>query len=67
MRFFHPSETSVEPLKFESESLVVNPHAMEDRSVHIVDVHGIFDDVVTVVVCGTMDVTASDPSTGHPD
>ena len=67
MRFLHSSETGVEPLKFESESLVVNSHTVEDGGIHIVDVHGIFDDVVTVVVCGTMDVTAFDPSTRHPN
>ena len=67
MRFLHSSETGVEPLKFESESLMVHPHAMEDGGVHIVDVHGIFDDVITVVVGGTMDVTAFDPSPRHPN
>lgn len=67
MRFLHPSETSVEPLKFESESLVVNSHAMEDGGVHIVDMHGILNDIVTVIVCGAMDVAAFDPSTRHPN
>ena len=67
MRFLHSSETGVESLKFESESLVVHPQAVEDGRIHIVDVHRIFDDVVTIVVCGTMDVTTFDHSTRHPN
>ena len=56
MRFLHSSETGVEPLKFESETLVVHPHAVEDGGVHVVDVHRVFDDVVAVVVGGTVDL-----------
>lgn len=67
MRFLHPSKTGVKSLKFEGESLVVNSHTMEDGGVHIVDMHGILNDIVTVIVCGAMDVAAFDPSTRHPN
>ena len=38
----------------EREALVVEPQAVEDRGVYVVDMHGVLDDVVTEIVGGAV-------------
>jgi len=69
--FFHSGQTLVQSLEFISESLVVDAHAVQDCGVQIVDVHGIFRDVVAEIVGlteghATLDSTASHPHAKIP-
>ena len=43
-------EAVVAALKFESEFFVINAQEVEDTGVEVVDAHGIFGDVVGVVI-----------------
>ena len=67
MRLLHPGETGVETLEFKAEAFVIDPHAVQDGRVHVVDVHRISDDVVTVIIGGTVNVSAFHSAAGHPN
>ena len=60
----HICEPVVASLVFIGESLVVNPQQMQYRGVEIVHVHRVLSNVVTVVICRTVDVPSLDPRTG---
>ena len=63
---FYPGQTLLETLEGEGESFVIDPHAMENRCVDIVDMYRIFGDVVTVIVGRSEFDPTLDPAAGHP-
>ena len=67
MRLLDTGEPGVEALKFESETLVVDPHTVQDGGVHVVDMHRVFDDVVAVLIGCAVDAAAFDAAASHPD
>ena len=67
MRLLDTGEPDVEALKFKSETLVVDPHTVQDGSVHVVDMHRVFDDVVAVLIGPAVDAAAFDAAANHPD
>ena len=56
----------IKPLKLVGESLVIDSHAVEDRCIKVVDVHGIFGDVVAEVVGLSKGDATFDSTTCHP-
>src|SRR5262245_53873016 len=50
MVLLHAGEPDIEPLELHAEPRVVDPQAMQDGRVHVVDVDRVADDVVTEVV-----------------
>ena len=47
---FHSGQTHVESLDAVRESFVVDPHAMQDRRIQVIDVHRILGHVVAKVI-----------------
>ena len=60
-------EAKVAALEAVGELLVIDPHAVQDGRVQIVDVDRVFGDIVTVVVGLAETETSLDSTAGHPD
>ena len=60
-------EAKVAALESIGKFFVVNPHLVHDRGIEIVDVHGVFDDVVAKVIGLAVGHPAFDSTAGHPD
>ena len=50
MGLFNARYLFIEPLKLKRQSLVVDPELVEDGGIHISNVNGILDDVISVLV-----------------
>ena len=66
MVVFDAGEALVEALEFEGELAVVDPHEVENRGVEVVDVDGVFGDVVGEVVGFAEFDAAFDAAASHP-
>lgn len=60
-------ESVVTPLESEGQPLVVNAQLMERCGLKIVNVHRIFDDVVSEVVSAPVAHSSSNAAARHPD
>ena len=54
-------------LEFVGEAFVIDAEEVEDGRVQVVDVHGVFRDVVAVIVGFTVGDTRLYAATGHPE
>jgi len=63
---FDARQPLIQALELEAELGVVDAHEVEDRGVEVVDVYGVFDDVVAEVVGLAMNDAAFDAAAGHP-
>ena len=63
---FDPGKPLIEALEFVGEPLMVDPHAMHDRRVHIVYVDRVFNNVVAEIVGRSIGDSTLDPAAGHP-
>ena len=66
MVLLHSSESHIQPLGFERQAFMIDSETMQDRGVHVVDMHGVTDDVVAKVVRFTVDDTGHYSTPGHP-
>ena len=62
----HIGQAEVAALEFVGQLLVVDAHAVQDGGVEVVDVDGVFGDVVAEVVGLAVGQAALDPAAGHP-
>ena len=62
----HAGESLIESLVFERELLVIETQQMQHGSVEIVDVAGVFDDVIGEVVGFSVDSAGPGAAAGHP-
>jgi len=62
----HVREAIVSPEKSVGQTEVVDPQQMQNRRVEIVDVHGIFDDIVGKVVGAPVRQAPPDTAAGEP-
>ena len=67
MRRLHARQLLIEPLILERETIVVHAQLVQDCGVHIANMDGIRDDVVTMVVGLAIFKTALDTGTRHPN
>ena len=63
----HVGQPMVPPLVLERQFGVVDPQAMEDRGVQVMDVDGVSSDVVTEVVGRAVSDAGLDASAAEPD
>jgi len=63
---FDTRKLLIQPLEFVGELFVINAHAMKNRCVKVVDVNGIFGDVVTEIISFTIRDTGFGTTTRHP-
>ena len=63
---FDTRESNIEALVFDRESFVVHSQAVEHTRIEIVDMHGIFHDVVAVVVGAAVIDSRAESATGDP-
>ena len=63
----HARQPHIQALELESQAAVVDAQAMEDRGVEVVNVYGLFHDVVTEVVGLAMHNPFLDAAAGKPD
>ena len=64
---FDAGESHIQSLHLKRQSPVVDAKAVQDRRVQIVDMHGVFDDVVAEFVGFAVDDAGLDAAAGHPD
>ena len=67
-RLFNTGQLLIESLEFERESRMVDPHAMQNRGIQIIDVHRITNNVVAKIIglavnVASLDATACQPNT----
>lgn len=67
MVLFHPGQSDVQPLKSCRQSPVINSQTMQDRCIHVVNVNGVFCDVVAEIVGLTVDDARFNSAASHPD
>ena len=63
----YAGESHVETLEFIAQATVVDAQTVQDGGIQVVDVNGVFDDVVTKVVGLAIDHAGLDSAAGHPD
>jgi hypothetical protein len=66
MFLFDAGQSLFETLELVCELFVVETHAMQYRCIDVVNMHGVFDDVVTEVVGFAMDQSFFDAAARHP-
>ena len=60
-------ESEPAALKFERKAFVVHAEQMHEGGLEIVDVYGIFNNIVPKIVCFAVRYAGSDTAAGHPD
>lgn len=63
---FDPCKLLIQALKLVGELFVINAHAMKNRCVKVVDMNGIFSDVVTEIISFTIRDTRLGAASRHP-
>ena len=63
---FDPCKLLIQALELVGELFVINAHAMKNRCVKVVDVNGIFGDVVTEIISFTIRGSRFGTTTCHP-
>ena len=63
---FDPCKLLIQALELVGELFVINAHAMKNRCVKVVDMNGIFGDVVTEIIGFTIRDTGLGTTTRHP-
>jgi len=63
---FDTRKLLIQALKLVSELFIINAHAMKNRCVKVVDMNGIFGDVVTEIIGFTIRDTRLGTTTCHP-
>src|SRR4051794_8913291 len=62
----HVGQPIIAALRAERQAFVIDPQAVQDRGVEVVDVNRIAHDVVAVIVGFAVNVTGLDAATGQP-
>ena len=62
----HTGKSLIETQVFVGEAFVVDAQSPEDCSVEVVDVHGIFDDVVGEIICLAIFKSRFESTARHP-
>ena len=63
---FDPGKLLIQALELVGELFVINAHAMKNGCVKVVDINGIFGDVVTKIIGFTIRDTGLGTATRHP-
>ena len=63
---FDTGKLLIQALELVGELFVINAHAMKNRCVKVVDMNGIFSDVVTEIISFTIRDTRLGAATRHP-
>src|SRR3984957_4557431 len=61
------SQAEIASLEFVRQAEMINTEAMQDGGLQVVDVHGIFEDVIGKVISLTDAQASLDPAAGHPN
>jgi hypothetical protein len=60
-------EAEIPSLETESEFLVINAKAMKESGIQVVDVHGVFRDVIAKIVCRAVAYTRLYSASSYPN